>query len=102
MFNIHFNERFADSALEHVNTKGTMGSTWIIQKYIEHPLLLSGRKFDIRSFVLVTPNKQVWLHSESYIRTSSVKYTLDNLDDRCGTYFLLRNSHAIARLARRR
>jgi Tubulin-tyrosine ligase family len=64
-----------------------MGSTWVIQKYIERPLLISGRKFDIRSFVLVTPNKQAWLHSESYIRTSSVKYTLDNLDDRCGIPF---------------
>jgi hypothetical protein len=62
-----------------------MGSTWILQKYIEFPLLLAGRKFDIRSFVLVTPNKQAWLHSESYIRTSSAIFTLENLSDRCYT-----------------
>jgi hypothetical protein len=59
-----------------------MGSTWVVQKYIEQPLLLGGRKFDIRSYVLITPDKQVFFYNDSYVRTSSTAYTLENLEDR--------------------
>lgn len=60
-----------------------MGSTWVVQKYIEKPLLLGGRKFDIRSYVLITPDRQVFFYNDSYVRTSSALYTLADLEDRC-------------------
>ena len=50
---------------------------FIIQKYIEAPLLINKRKFDIRVWVLVTQYKKVFVFKQGYIRTSSVEFTLD-------------------------
>lgn len=59
---------------------------WIVQRYLERPLLVAGRKFDIRCFVLVTLNKkagfQGFFFDDVYIRTSSKKFTMDKLADR--------------------
>ncbi len=49
---------------------------FIIQKYIESPLLLEKRKFDIRVWVLVTHNLEIFFCREGYIRTSSESFDL--------------------------
>lgn len=53
-------------------------SKWIIQKYIERPLLYMNRKFDIRIWVLLTDNCEIFMYKEGYIRTSSDKFTLSS------------------------
>ena len=53
-----------------------------MQKYIERPLLIGGRKFDIRSYVLLTPDHKVYMFRESYVRTSSAPFDIANLADR--------------------
>lgn len=58
------------------------GSKWIVQKYIEKPMLVAGRKFDIRAYVLVAPDQQVYLHREAYVRTSCMLYNLTDLSNK--------------------
>lgn len=61
------------------------GHTCILQKYIEAPLLIHRRKFDIRIFGLVTSVNGVmkgYFYEEGYIRTSCKEYTLDDLDSK--------------------
>jgi hypothetical protein len=49
-------------------------NNFVIQKYLEKPLLLWKRKFDIRLWVLVAQDGKCYQFKEGYIRTSSVKY----------------------------
>lgn len=54
----------------------------IVQKYIEHPLLLrNNQKFDIRQWILVTSLQPLKIYgfSECYIRLSTQSYSLDDL-----------------------
>jgi len=52
------------------------GAEWIVQKYVEAPLLLEGRKFDIRIEALVTDAWDVYVYEDGFCRTSSLPYTL--------------------------
>lgn len=50
---------------------------FVIQKYIEQPLLIKERKFDIRLWVLIDHNHKCYLFPEGYIRTSSYQYSIE-------------------------
>lgn len=68
----------------HPNPQPCAGSSYVVQKYIDAPLLLGGRKFDIRAYVLMDHEGGVWLHREAYVRTSATPYDLSDLSNRCG------------------
>lgn len=56
-----------------------------MQKYIEKPLLISGRKFDVRAFALITSvngQLQAYMYRDCYFRTSSKPFDLTNLSSR--------------------
>ena len=55
--------------------------SFIIQKYIERPYLINNRKFDIRVWVLVNQDMEVFFFKEGYLRTSAFGYKLDNCQD---------------------
>ena len=65
-------------------TKKDGDSTFIIQKYIDYPLLVHRRKFDFRCFGLLTSingSLKGYCYQDGYIRTSCREYTLDDVTD---------------------
>jgi hypothetical protein len=52
-------------------------NTFIIQKYIEKPLLINKRKFDIRVWVCLTHDQDVYFFPEGYLRTCGTDYGID-------------------------
>ena len=48
---------------------------FLVQKYLEKPMLIKNRKFDIRIWVLVTSNLKGFVFKEGYVRLSSLEYS---------------------------
>ncbi len=61
----------------------TLNCNFVVQKYIENPLIIYKRKFDIRQWVLVT-NLQplaIWMWEEPYVRFSAEDYDINNFSN---------------------
>ena len=56
-------------------------SVWVVQKYLERPLLFKGRKFDIRVWAIVTARKELFYYKFGYLRTSSSGYSTGARDN---------------------
>ena len=52
----------------------------IIQKYLDNPLLYRKRKFDIRCFVLVDWNLNIFFCREGHLKASSFMYDVNNIN----------------------
>lgn len=63
---------------------GGKEKNWIVQKYIENPLIVKNRKFDIRIWVLVTNLNPltIWFWDKPYVRFPAANYNDENLKDR--------------------
>ena len=56
-------------------------NSWVLQRYIDRPFLLSGRKFDMRCWAVVDAQYRVWMYRNGVCRTSSTPYSLADLSD---------------------
>lgn len=59
--------------------------TCIVQKYIDNPLLINKRKFDMRMFMLVTSINgcvKAYFYKDGYLRTSCKEFSVTNLANR--------------------
>jgi len=57
---------------------------WIAQKYIENPLIVNSKKFDMRQWVVVTRWNplSVWFYSDCYVRFSFADYDPSKLKNK--------------------
>lgn len=69
-----------------------LNSQYLISRYIDNPLLIGGRKFDIRLFVLVTSFRplRAYLYNEGFCRMCCERYT-NNIDGIENKYIHLTN-----------
>jgi tubulin---tyrosine ligase len=54
-------------------------SHWVIQKYLERPLLYKARKFDIRVWCLAHSCGDFYFYETGYLRTTSSEYKLEEM-----------------------
>jgi ribosomal protein S18 acetylase RimI-like enzyme len=70
--------RSPEEAVAHIHNQQAQdkegGGRYVVQKYIERPLLYCGRKFDIRVNVLLLDTQTVYMYNEGFVRTSSIPY----------------------------
>lgn len=61
------------------------GSPYVVSRYIENPLLVGGRKFDVRMYALVVSYRplKVYMYSRGFARLCAAKYSMTSasLDD---------------------
>lgn len=70
-------EVFSELSKIKQHLTGKAGQEYLVQNYLEKPLLFNGRKFDIRCWAVVTDTWDVYVYEQGYLRTSSEPFTLD-------------------------
>ena len=55
----------------------TISNSWVVQKYIENPMIIQKKKFDIRQWVLISSSDPltIWIYKRSYLRFTLEDYT---------------------------
>ena len=78
-----FMKHNCESSPTKENTNNYRSHICVIQKYIEKPLLYYGRKFDIRIWVLLTQNLNVYMFEEGHLKCCSINYNLNSDNTFC-------------------
>ena len=83
--NVSSNINEIKNLVQRANSSETKETTYIIQKYIDYPLLISNRKFDFRCYGLMTSingHLKGFFYEDAYIRTSCKEFDIDNLSNK--------------------
>ena len=58
-------------------------NSWVVQKYIENPLIICNKKFDIRQWVLISNSDPltIWIYKKCYLRFGIEDYSDDNISN---------------------
>jgi len=84
-----------DGPISNKKIKDPLLNGFVIQKYIESPLLIHDRKFDIRMWALITADLDGYLFREGYVRTSSTKYDINTDDKNVDNKFMHLTNNAV-------
>lgn len=80
--------------IENIEKKSKQKDKWVIQDYIDQPLLLNGRKFHIRIIILLIGGN-AYFYKDFIVYPAQKKFTLDDLSVEVhDTHGTLTESHA--------
>ena len=74
----YYEDSYDDESYELKRTKFYCCNDIIAQKYLDNPFLYQKRKFDIRCFVLIDSNLNVYFCKEGHLKGCSEFYDLEN------------------------
>ena len=74
---------YCTNQLKDIIKVGKKEQSKVVQKYIESPLLLKKKKFDLRQWVLVTSwdPLDVYVFDNAYLKLCSTSFSLNDLSD---------------------
>ena len=77
---------------QRLNTKAEAPESYVVQEYLSNPLLIGGKKFDLRVYALVTSYSPliIYLSRTGFARFTSTRFTL-NPDDLVNAFIHLTN-----------
>jgi tubulin monoglycylase TTLL3/8 len=74
---------YCTNKIKDIIQPGKKQGSKVVQKYIERPFLVKGKKFDIRQWVLVMSWEplDIYVFSGAYLKICGNEYNLKNLSD---------------------